>query len=642
MNFPTFATSLLHPWSAIRLQRYRTVANRVVCRSAELVRLNGDELTQQARKIGWDARTGTPLHRLLPEAFALVREASRRVLGMSHFPVQIMGGISLFEGRITEMQTGEGKTLTAALPTFLHALAGRGCHVITTNDYLVRRDAELLEPMYEQLGLTVGRVCADSTPEQRRMAYARDITYGTAQEFGFDFLRDRLQQPPGELSMSDTFDPLSGSASAIQRGHHFALIDEADSVLIDEARTPLIIGLEEPNDPATVHLYRWCRRLIGSLQREVDFTYEPEHRRVELTRAGCRNVLLQSKSSLLAAVDTERIYQHIEYALTAALGFDRDRDYVIVKDKVQIVDESTGRIMDGRKWQQGLHQSIEAKERLSITAATGEAARVSLQSFFRFYTHVAGMTGTARPARRELKHVYGRRVTVIPTHRPCIRQSLPPRIFATMEAKRTAVVDEIARRHATGQPILVGTPSVAASEALGARLKSRLLSHQVLNAYLHEQEAELIGRAGTVGMITIATNMAGRGTDIHIGKEAQSLGGLHVIATEMHSSVRIDRQLIGRAARQGDPGSFQFFLSLEDELFHCLGPELVTRQRRLARPQDNGEISARTWLHFFRRTQRFLERLHTSQRRDLLRQEKQRAATYRQMGLDPCLELTEN
>ena len=625
-----------------RLQRYRGTADRVIRRSEELTCLGEDELTVLARKIGWEARTGTPLHRLLPEAFALVRETSRRVLGMPHFPVQLMGGTALFEGRIAEMQTGEGKTLTATLPAFLHALAGLGCHVITTNDYLARRDVELMGPVFERLGLTVGRVCAESTPDQRREAYASDITYGTAQEIGFDFLRDRLQQPPGLLSMIDSTDPLSQSASTVQRGHHFALIDEADSILIDEARTPLIIGLELPNDPATVHLFRWSCRTIAKLQREVDYTYEPEHRRVKLTRPGCRNVLLLSKSSLLASVDTERIYEHIEQALTAKLGFRRDRDYVIVKDEVQIVDESTGRIMDGRKWQGGLHQSIEAKERLPISAATGEAARVTLQSFFRLYTHVAGMTGTGSPARRELKHVYGRRVTVIPTHRPCIRRGLASRVFATMEAKRIAVIDEIERRHATGQPLLVGTPSVAASEALGAMLKSRGLRHEILNAYLHEQEAELISRAGESGAITIATNMAGRGTDIKLAEATRSLGGLHVIATEMHSSARIDRQLIGRAARQGDPGSFQFFLSLEDELFHCLTRETMVRYRRRAGTGDNGELSARTWLPLFRRTQQFLEKQFARQRRDLLRQEKQRNLSYRQMGLDPCLELTEN
>ena len=629
------------PWSASCPRGYRAVADAIVARSQLLSVLGDDELTERSRHVGWQARTGTPLRRLLPEAFALVREASRRVLGMAHFPVQIMGGIGLFEGRIAEMQTGEGKTLTAVLPTFLYALSGRGSHVITSNDYLARRDAELLQPLYERLGLTVGRVCAESTPEERRAAYARDITYGTAQEIGFDFLRDRLQQPPELLSTLNDSDPLSDRDSMVQRGHHFVLIDEADSILLDEARTPLIIGLEEPNDAATVHLFRWCRRTIKDLKIGIDFTYEPEHRRIELTNAGCRNVLLWSKSTLLGSVDTERIYQHIEYALTAELAYQRDRDYVVVKDMVQIVDESTGRIMDGRKWQQGLHQSIEAKERLPITAATGEAARVTLQSFFRLYTHLAGMTGTASSARRELKQVYGRRVTTIPTHKPCLRRGEPPRVFASLNAKRLAVVDEIIRRHNLGQPILIGTPSVLASSELGALLAAHGLPHQILNAYLHKQEAELMAHAGDVGSITIATNMAGRGTDIKIGPDARERGGLHVIATEMHSSARIDRQLIGRAARQGDPGTFQFILSLEDELFQCLPPAELAQRRHMARPDDRGELSAESWMPFFRRTQQFLESLHARARRELLRHENHRAIAYRQMGLDPCLELTE-
>jgi len=636
MSLETLFSSLLNPWTQGRLRSYRALADRVIARSLELAELPDDELTLLGRKINWQARTGTSLRRLLPEAFALVREASRRVLGMAHFPVQIMGGIALFEGRIAEMQTGEGKTLTAALPTYLHALAGRGCHVITTNDYLSSRDAELLGPMYRRLGLSVGHVGADSKPDERRAAYRNDITYGTAQEIGFDFLRDRLQQDPGMLSM-----PVEEDPSLVQRGHHFALIDEADSILLDEARTPLIIGLEQINDPATVSLFRWCRRVIRSLVRDVDYTFEPEHRRADLTEAGCRNVLLWSKSALLHSIDTERIYQHVEHALTAEFGFQRDRDYVVVKDVVQIVDESTGRIMDGRKWQLGLHQSIEAKERLPITAATGEAARVTLQSFFRLYTHVAGMTGTARTVRRELHHVYRRKVVVIPTHRPSLRNGLPPRVFATMQAKRMAVVDEILRRRDIGQPVLVGTPSVAASEALGELLNERLVPHQILNAYLHEKEAELMSHAGEVGMITIATNMAGRGTDIRVDAAARAVGGLHVIATEMHSSARIDRQLIGRAARQGDPGSYQFFLSLEDELFHCRTPEQQARLRSRARPDRHGELPGRRWMRRFRATQRYLEKLHARSRRDLLRQEKQRSLAYRQMGLDPCLELTE-
>jgi len=634
MNPIEFA-SLFFP--SLQLRHLRATANRIMERSDGLTTLTDAELQEFGRRIRWQAQTGTPLRRLLVEAFALVREASRRVLGMAHFPVQLMGGMALFEGRIAEMQTGEGKTLTATLPTFLHALAGRGCHVITSNDYLARRDAELMGPVYQSLGLTVGRVGADSSPEQRKEAYACHVTYGTAQEIGFDFLRDRLKQPPDLLSMLDYS---SLAESMVQRGHHFALIDEADSILLDEARTPLIIGLEMPNDPGVVHLYRWCRRVIRELRRDVDYWFEPDQRRVDLTPEGCRTVSLLSKSALLGALDMDRIYDHVEGALTAELAFHRDRDYVVVKDKVEIVDESTGRIMEGRKWQQGLHQAIEAKERLPITAATGEAARVTLQSFFRLYTHVAGMTGTARPARRELKSVYGRRVLVIPTNRPCLRQGLPPRIFVTLEAKREAILDEILRRHGKGQPILVGTPSVSASEALGALLTARGITFQLLNAILHEREAELMSHAGEVGQITIATNMAGRGTDIRLTPEARACGGLHVIATEMHSSARIDRQLIGRAARQGDPGSYQFFLSLEDELFDSL--DSATRQRRIAaaRPGPGGELPGR-WLRPFVQTQKRLEKLHRRLRRELLRREKQRALSYRQMGLDPCLELTE-
>lgn len=640
MNLQTLFASLFQPLSNGRLGYYRSVAHRVIARSQELEDEPDEGLATLASKIRWQARTGTSLRTLLPEAFALVRETARRLMGKPHFPVQLMGGIALFEGRIIEMQTGEGKTLTATAPAFLHALSGLGCHVITSNDYLASRDVELMGPIYERLGLTVGCVCAESTPEERRSAYSRDITYGTAQEFGFDFLRDRLEQPPWFLSAT-TSDSLPGADSTLQRGHHFALIDEADSILLDEARTPLIIGLEEPNSPATVYLFRWCRRTIAKLQRDIDFTYEPEHRRAELTDAGCRKVLLLSKSTLLASISTEKIYEHVEHALTAEFGFEKELDYVVVKDTVHIVDESTGRVMEGRKWQRGLHQSIEAKERLPITAATGEAARITLQNYFRQYTHVGGMTGTAWPARSELKKVYSRRVTVIPTHRPCIRKGLPPRIFATMAAKREAIANEVTRRHVAGQPLLIGTPSVAASQALSEILKSRRIRHQVLNAYHHEHEAELISHAGELKTITIATNMAGRGTDIRIEADACERGGLHVIATEMHSSARIDRQLIGRAGRQGDPGSYQFFLSLEDELFQCLPPGQLARYRRNARPDVKGEVAAMTWLPLFRRTQRLQEVLHMRHRRSLLRQEKQRDLGYRQMGLDPCLELME-
>ena len=641
MKLPSLIATWLGSWPISRLQRYRNNADRIVLLSEELATLGDGKLKLLAQQVAWKARTGTSLRDLLQEAFALVREASRRSLGMAHFPVQIMGAIAMFEGHIIEMQTGEGKTLTAGMPTFLHALTGLGCHVVTSNDYLAQRDATLLGPMYQLLGLTSGHIDAGSSPGQRQVAYSQDITYGTAREIGFDFLRDRLQQPAGTSPFSHMLDETQ-PRSGIQRGHHFVLIDEADSILLDDARTPLIIGLELPNDPATVHLYRWCRHAVQRLQHGVDFTYEPDDRRAELTHVGRRNVLLASKSMLLGSVENDRIYEHVEYAITAELGFQRERDYVIVKDTVKIVDESTGRIMDGRKWQQGLHQSVEAKERLPITAATGEAARITLQSLFRHYTHVAGMTGTAGPARRELKRTYGCPVTSIPPHKPCVRRGLPPRLFATLDAKRKAIVDEITGRHAFGQPILVGTPSVRASMAMGALLQTRQLPYQILNAYLHEQEAQLMSRAGEPGTITIATNMAGRGTDIQIADLARQAGGVHVIASEMQSSARIDRQLVGRTGRQGDPGSFQFFLSLEDELLDCLTPDRRSQLMRRARVASNGEISSRSWLPYFRRMQCLLETRHEHLRRDLLKQEGLRALAYRKMGLDPCLELMEN
>ncbi|MBW3542459.1 MAG: translocase [Planctomycetes bacterium] len=637
-----YACSLGRP-SHARLARWRSVAARVVARSEDLQRLSDAELLRRGREVRWQAKTAAGLEPLVEEAYALVRESSRRATGMLHFPVQVMGAVGLFEGHITEMQTGEGKTLTAVMPAFLRALPGKGCHVITVNDYLARRDAEHMGPIYERLGLTVGCIQTDMQPDQRRGEYAKDITYGTSKEMGFDFLRDRLRLGAGgkEDPRRRPFGTGTGSGEQIvQRGYYFALIDEADSILIDEARTPLIIGLTMPNDATTVNLYRWSQRTAAKLVGGADFIYEPDRRSAYLTDHGCRKVLLASKPSLLNTVDTDRLYTQIEQALTARYAFQRDRDYVVVDDEVVIVDESTGRIMEGRKWQDGLHQAVEAKELVPITAATGQAARITVQSYFRNYTFLAGMTGTAWQARRELRRTYHLKVAVIPTHRPCIRTGSPPRIFKTQEAKRRAVVGEINEILDAGRAVLVGTPSVEASEALGALLKEERIGHQILNARYHEQEAEIVKEAGHPRRVTIATNMAGRGTDIILHDDVRERGGLHVIATEMHSSARIDRQLVGRAARQGDPGSFRFFLSLEDELLRCLDASLLERLRVQARPRENGELAGR-WLELFRRTQAFLERTHGRQRRDLLKQEKQRLRAYRQMGLDPYLELTD-
>lgn len=629
--------------AASRLARWRKTATAILARSEAMRSLSDAELLKRGRELRWQAKTNVPLSELLPEGYALIREASLRELGFQHFLVQLMGGIALFEGHVAEMQTGEGKTLTATLPAYLRALTGRGCHIVTVNDYLAARDAREMGPIYERLGLTVGCIQNPMQTEERRESYSKDITYGTAKEIGFDFLRDRLRlgaDTQGSYRRRNGFGGGPPAEAPVQRGHYFALVDEGDSILIDEARTPLIIGLTQPNTAPTVNLLRWSQRAAQRLDRNVDFVFEPDRRSAYLTDHGCRKVLLLSKPSLLDRIDSERMYKHVEQALSSRLGFQRDRDYVVVDEKIVIVDESTGRQMEGRKWQDGLHQAVEAKELIPITAATGQAARVTVQSFFRQYEHLAGMTGTAVQARRELHATYGIRVTPIPTNRPCIRTILPIRIFATLDLKWQAVAAEIIRVRALGRALLVGTPSVDASEALGRLLSERGVPYQILNARFHEKEADIVAQAGQPANVTIATNMAGRGTDIRLHAAVCQAGGLHVIATEMHSSARIDRQLVGRAARQGDPGSCQFFLSLGDELLRCLKPEKLERLRKSGQPNSRGELPSQ-WLALFRSTQRFLERLHRKERKLLLRHEHQRSEAHQKMGLDPFLELTD-
>ena len=627
-----------------RRSRWRSMAKDIIRRSEKLESLTDEELLMAGREIRWEAKAGTPLADLLPKAYALVRESSRRVLGMKHFEVLIMGAIALFEGHIAEMQTGEGKTLTATMPSFLRALPGQGCHVITVNDYLANRDADIMGPVHIKLGLTVGKILEPMEPDERRQNYAADITYGTSKEMGFDFLRDRLRKGASVddgTTMRRFVRTMMGSEEPVQRGHYFALIDEADSILIDEAKTPLIIGLTKPNDPATVNLFRWSNRATFQLEPKTDYVYEPERRSAWLTDSGCRKVVLMSKPSLLSSMDTERIYSQVEKALTARHAFERDRDYVIVENKIVIVDEGTGRVMDGRKWQDGLHQAIEAKELVPITAATGEAARITVQSFFRQYTNLCGMTGTALPAAAELKKTYKLKVTKIPTNRKCIRKERPYRVFKTQNAKRQAIIEEIRKLISDGRSILIGTPSVDASEALGKALADAGVDHQILNARYHEQEAAIVEKAGFAGRVTIATNMAGRGTDILLEEDVRKAGGLHVIATELHSSMRIDRQLVGRSARQGDPGSYQFFLSLEDELLRSREPREVLRKQKSAVANKSGELG-RSWLKYFRKVQRFLEKTHRKQRKMLLKQERMRLEQYENMGIDPYLELTES
>ena len=630
--------------AAARISRWRALAHQIIALSESFADLSDNALQARSKDVRWRSKSGRSLRSLMPEAYALVREAARRILGQKHYAVQIIGGIGLFEGGLAEMQTGEGKTLTATLPTFLRALPGRGCHVVTVNDYLAQRDCDLMRPVYEMLGMTVGCVISDSEPDQRRRAYWKDITYATSREIGFDFLRDRLKvgSKLDEAHRHRVFHLDENSEDGpVQRGHYFALVDEADSVLIDDAVTPLIIGLERDKTPATEAILAWARELVPQLVPAEDFLFDTSKRTVELTNAGTRKVVLTDKPPLLSSFDTEKLYVHVEQAVRARYAFEKGRDYVITKkQEISIVDESTGRTLDGRKWQAGLHQAIESKERVPITKETGEAARITVQTFFRRYENIAGMTGTGIQAIKEFQHTYGLGVTTIPTHRHCIRQGLPTRIFATQEAKRNAVVPEIQRLYEAGRAVLIGTPSVEASQVLGKALRDRNIECLILNALFDEVEADIIAQAGQPRRITIATNMAGRGTDIHLHEDVRKNGGLHVIATEMHTNRRIDRQLVGRAARQGDPGSFQFWLSLEDELFRYLPEKKLKQMRASAKPNAAGELS-RSWLRTFQRTQRAIESLERKHRARMLKQEKSREKMCQAMGLDPYLELAE-
>jgi len=655
--------------------RWQLQARDVLSRAVELSRSqSGLSLAAQVTQLRWLAKSGHRLNSLLPKAFALGVEASRRVLGKTHYPVQVIGGIALIEGYIAEMQTGEGKTLTAVLPALLRALPGRGCHVLTANEYLAKRDAEEMGRVFKELGLTTGCIEEDMDDEARIPQYQCDITYGTATQFGFDFLRDRLKRGAEPNEGPKVASAQLGAASGVvQRELYFALIDEADSILIDEAKTPLIIGIETKDAASIESLYRWADHAARILKANVDYEIDDRKRLLDLTDAGCRRVILLSKPIVMDQIDMETIYQHVERALTSIHLFQKDRDYVVVDGKeIAIVDEGSGRVMEGRKWQDGLHQAIEVKEGIKLSAQTGSAARITIQSLFRRYEHLCGMTGTARPARRELKRVYKLPMAVIPTNKPCIRRGLPTRVFATLDAKWKAVAKSTLEVMLQGRPVLIGTPSVEASIGLSEILRDLNITHRVLNAYEHAKESDIVSQAGLPGQVTISTNMAGRGTDILLGgkqldpselerypeeqreqfrkewevkhkaieAQVRTAGGLHVIATEMHSSARIDRQLVGRAARQGDPGTYQFFLSLEDELLRVLPPAERESIKAKGSPDAAGEVSA-SWRKKFEKTQVNLEKLHTKQRRDQLEHEKQRSTRYHKLRLDPFIELTD-
>jgi preprotein translocase subunit SecA len=633
------AASLPNRW---RLARWASLVPKINALEPEMLNLSDQQLRKRSLSLRYRAKSGEPLRRLLVEGFALVREAARRTIGMRHFDVQLLGGIAMFHKSIVEMQTGEGKTLAATLPMYLNALVGKGCHLATVNDYLARRDAEWMGPVYRALGLSVGVIETQMSQEDRRKGYQADVTYGTAKEFGFDFLRDRLllrriAEGQGDLLGGMLGQRNESNEKAVQGPAYFALVDEADSILIDEARTPLIISaLPTEEEKLELACYEWSASVIDRFIDEEDYDFDHEKKTVELTREGRQKVRLLEKPETLDAVGMVNIYRFIERAILVGREYSLDRQYVVRSGEIVIVDEFTGRLAEGRKWRDGIHQAVEAKQQVEVTVATGQAARVTIQDFFLRYEKLAGMTGTAMDSARELRRIYRCRVVAIPTNRPMIRQQLRTQVFGTADAKWAAVVDEVCQLHAKGRPVLIGTRSIDKSEHLSGMLVERGLEHRVLNANHIAAEAQIVAEAGMPGKVTVSTNMAGRGTDIKLGGGVAQLGGLHVILTEMHDASRIDRQLGGRCGRQGDPGTLRQYLALDDDLVLAgLGPKKADRLEALGQ-QANGPLDRLSSL--FRKAQKKVERRHFRQRRALMYFEKERKKMQRQMGQDPYLD----
>ncbi|MCD8133868.1 MAG: preprotein translocase subunit SecA [Clostridiales bacterium] len=570
-----FAEKIFGTHSARELKRIDPIVNKIEALRPEMIELSDEELRAKTPAFKERLANGETLDDILPEAFAAVREAARRVLGMEHYRVQLIGGIVLHQGRISEMKTGEGKTLVSTCPAYLNALEGRGVHIVTVNDYLAKRDAEWMGKVHEFLGLTVGVVLNDMENDERRKQYACDITYVTNNELGFDYLRDNMVIYKEQL---------------VQRELRYAIIDEVDSVLIDEARTPLIISgqsgkstkLYEACDILARQLYRGeasqefskMDAIMGiEIEETGDFIVNEKDKVVNLTQDGVEKVERFFKIKNLANPENLEIQHNIILALRAHNLMHRDQDYVVADDQILIVDEFTGRIMPGRRYSDGLHQAIEAKEHVKVKRESKTLATITFQNFFNKFTKKAGMTGTALTEEKEFRDIYGMDVIEIPTNRPVIRDDQQDAVYKTKDEKFKAVVKDIVETHATGQPILVGTITIETSELLSRMLKKEGIQHNVLNAKFHELEAEIVAQAGVHGAVTIATNMAGRGTDIKLDDEARAAGGLKIIGTERHESRRIDNQLRGRSGRQGDPGESRFYISLEDDLMRLFGSE---------------------------------------------------------------------
>ncbi|GAB6562386.1 accessory Sec system translocase SecA2 [Bacillus mobilis] len=579
-----------------KLKKYEQLVQDINNLEEKLSDLSDEDLRHKTITFKNMLNDGKTVDDIKVEAFAVVREAAKRVLGLRHYDVQLIGGLVLLEGNIAEMPTGEGKTLVSSLPTYVRALEGKGVHVITVNDYLAKRDKELIGQVHEFLGLKVGLNIPQIDPSEKKLAYEADITYGIGTEFGFDYLRDNMASSKNEQ---------------VQRPYHFAIIDEIDSVLIDEAKTPLIIAGKKSSSS---DLHYLCAKVIKSFQDTLHYTYDAETKSASFTEDGITKTEDLFDIDNLYDLEHQTLYHYMIQALRAHVAFQCDVDYIVHDEKILLVDIFTGRVMDGRSLSDGLHQALEAKEGLEITEENQTQASITIQNFFRMYPALSGMTGTAKTEEKEFNRVYNMEVMPIPTNRPIIREDKNDVVYVTADAKYKAVREDVLKHNKQGRPILIGTMSILQSETVARYLDEANITYQLLNAKSAEQEADLIATAGQKGQITIATNMAGRGTDILLGEGVHEIGGLHVIGTERHESRRVDNQLKGRAGRQGDPGSSQFFLSLEDEMLKRFAQEEVEKLNKSLKTDETGLILTSKVHDFVNRTQLICEGSHFSMR----------------------------
>ncbi len=582
------------------LQKYWKKVERINALEPEIEKLSDDELKAKTAEFKNRLERGESLDSLLFEAFAVVREVAKRTLNMRHFDVQLIGGMVIHEGKVAEMKTGEGKTLVATLPAYLNALTGEGVHIVTVNEYLAKRDANWMRPVYEFLGITVDYLKSDMDKTRKKQAYKADVLYATNYELGFDYLRDNMARSPDEI---------------VQRSLNYAIVDEADSILIDEARTPLIISGPAEED---TRIYYKVAKLARRMVPGIDFEMDEKDKWVTLTDKGIKKAERFLHVDNLYSLENTALLHKVIQAIRAEYLFKNEVDYIVKDGEVIIVDEFTGRLMYGRRYSDGLHQAIEAKEGVMVKGESVVYATISYQNFFRMYKKLAGMTGTAESSAEEFERIYGLKVVVIPTNKPVIRKDYPDVIYKTEKAKFDAVVREIEEMYKIGRPVLVGTRSIEKSEYLSKLLKKKGIPHQVLNAKYHEKEAEIIAHAGEKGMVTIATNMAGRGVDIKLGPGVKELGGLHIIGTERHEARRIDDQLRGRSGRQGDPGSTRFYLSLEDELMRLFGGENIKNLMNKLNIPDDEPIEHPMITRAVEKAQKRVENYHFDIRKRLL------------------------